>query len=52
MCLPGAFFLVDEALLSISLVGHGHLVKIFITLEPHGIFDRILHTNFQHCPKW
>ena len=25
----------DEALLSISLAGHGQLVKMSITLEPH-----------------
>ena len=29
----------DEALLSISLADHGQLVKMFITLEPHGIFS-------------
>ena len=29
----------DEALLSISLAFHGQLVKILITLEPHGIFS-------------
>ena len=28
---------MDEALLSISLVGSGHLVKMLITLEQHGI---------------
>ena len=27
----------DEALLSISPVGHSQLVKMLITLEPHGI---------------
>ena len=27
----------DEALLSISLAGHGLLVNMLITLEPHGI---------------
>ena len=42
---------MDEALLSISPAGHGQLVKIHITLEPHSIFDHILHTYiFQHCP--
>ena len=30
---------VDEALLSSSPVGHGLLVKILITLKPHGIFS-------------
>ena len=29
---------MDEALLNISPVGHGQLVKILITLESHGIF--------------
>ena len=28
----------DEALLSISLAGHGQLVKMLITIEPHGMF--------------
>ena len=28
----------DEAWLSISLAGRGQLVKLLITLEPHGIF--------------
>ena len=31
-------FLMDEALLSISPAGRGELVKMLITLEPHGIF--------------
>ena len=31
-------FMLDEALLSISPVGCGQLVKMLITLEPHGIF--------------
>ena len=31
-------FLKDEALLSISMAGRGHLVKMLITLEPHSIF--------------
>ena len=30
--------LMDEALLSISPVGHGQLVKMLITLELHGVF--------------
>ena len=29
---------MDEDLLSISLAGYGQLVKMLITLEPHGIF--------------
>ena len=29
----------DEAFLSISQAGHGQLVKMLITLEPHGIFS-------------
>ena len=29
----------DDALLSISLAGHGQLVKMRITLEPHCIFS-------------
>ena len=29
---------MDEALLSISPAGRGRLLKILITLEPHGIF--------------
>ena len=28
----------DEALLSISVAGRGQLVKMLITIEPHGIF--------------
>ena len=32
-------FSMDEALLSISLVSRGQLVKILITLESHGIFE-------------
>ena len=32
----------DEALLSISLADHGQLVKMLITLEPHGTFAFIL----------
>ena len=31
-------FFMDEALRSISPFGSGQLVKIFIILEPHGIF--------------
>ena len=29
----------DDDLLSISLAGHGQLVKMLITFEPHGIFS-------------
>ena len=29
----------DDALLSISLAGHGQLLKMLITLEPHGVFS-------------
>ena len=29
----------DIALLSVSLTGHGQLVKMLITLESHGIFS-------------
>ena len=29
---------MDDGLLSISLAGWGQLVKMFITLEPYGIF--------------
>ena len=32
---------MNEALLSISLAGCGQLVKMLITLEPHGIFGSI-----------
>ena len=35
---------MGEALLSISPAGRGQLVKILITLEPHGIFG----SNFVH----
>ena len=35
---------VEKALLSISLVDHGHLLKMLITLEPHGVFSLILLT--------
>ena len=38
------FFLLDEALLNIRQAGRGQLVKILITLEPHGIF----WSNFAH----
>ena len=38
-----------EALPSIILTGWALLVKTLITLELHGIFDKILHTyTFQH----
>ena len=34
----------DEASPSISLAGHGYLVKIALkTLEPHGIFYLLIH---------
>ena len=33
----------DETLLSISSAGHGKLVKMFITIEPH---DGIFSLNF------
>ena len=32
-------FLKDEALLSINPAGRAQVVKMLITLEPHGIFD-------------
>ena len=35
---------MDEALLSISPAGRGQIVKILITLEPHGIFG----SNFSY----
>ena len=41
----------DEVLSSINPAGHGQLVKILISLEPHGIYiyiyiDQILLINF------
>ena len=33
----------DEAVRSIILAGRGLLVKMLIILEPHHIFDQILH---------
>ena len=33
---------MDEALLSINLVGRGQLVKMLIAPEPYGIFGSIL----------
>ena len=38
------FFLMNEVLLSISLASCGLIVKILITLEPHGIIE----SNFAH----
>ena len=39
----------DKGLPSIILAGQGLLVKLRITLEPHGIFYQILHTDtFKH----
>ena len=35
----------DEALPSICLAGRGQLVKMLITLKPHGIFDQFLQTS-------
>ena len=38
---------MDEALLSIMSVGRGQLVKMLISLKPHGIqmyLDQILYT--------
>ena len=35
-----------RALLSISLAGHGQLVKMLITLEPHGLFS--FHFAYLH----
>ena len=38
-------FFDGRGLLSISAAGGGHLVKMLITLEPHGNYlDKILHT--------
>ena len=37
-CMCNILFLMDEGLLSISLVGCGQLVEMVITLEPRGIF--------------
>ena len=36
----------DEALLSVSLAGHGQLVKMLITLDPHGIFSSNIKVVF------
>ena len=37
MC--NSLFVMDEGLLSIISAGCGQLVKMLISLEPHGIFD-------------
>ena len=37
-CFVVVVFLVEEAMLSISPVSRGPLVKMIITFEPHGIF--------------
>ena len=37
-------FFMDEALLSNSQTGRGKIVKLLITLEPHGIFG----SNFEY----
>ena len=34
-------FLIEEGLLSIISAGCGHLVKMLISFEPHGIFGPI-----------
>ena len=39
LCLDTGMQNNDEALLSLSLAGYGHLVKMPITLEPHVIFS-------------
>ena len=41
-CVTG--FLMDKALLSIISASCGQIIKMHITLEPHGIFGSILHT--------
>ena len=46
---------MDEGLLNIISAGCGQLVKMLITLEPHGKLssDQILNTFiylYQHCP--
>ena len=43
-------YLIDDAMLSISPAGRGQLVKLLITLEPHGIFAYlyILDTGMQN----
>ena len=45
---------MDEALLSISLTSRGQLVKMLITLEPHGIFGSyfayfFISTLYSYC---
>ena len=41
----------DEASPSINLAGQALLVKMLKTLEPHGIFDKILYSYvFQNFP--
>ena len=45
---------MDVALLSISLAGRGHLVKMLLSLEPHGIFGSnfaylFILTVSSHC---
>ena len=42
---------MDEGLLSIISASCGQLVKMLITLEPHGNLDPILQIYlFLHCP--
>ena len=45
----------DEALQSISLAGHGQLVKMLITLEPNVYFDQtllLIHFNIVWPLVW
>ena len=43
--------MMGKGLLSIVPAGCGQLVKMLITLKPHGIFVSNLHVYlFQHCP--
>ena len=47
----GMRVLMEEALLSISATSHGQLVKVLITLEPHGIFGSnciLIYFNIVH----
>ena len=44
-------FFMDVALLNISPARYGHLVKMLIILELHGIFgSNCITCLFKHCP--
>ena len=44
-CPANALHNGDEGLPRISFAGRGLLVKMLIIVEPHGIFNHIMHIN-------